>query len=73
MATWAVKHGYPIHLIDIELSHVLGNAITRAYIRPEDQLIEERAPMMQAWADFLDAPPVHENVLDDCKFPHSLV
>lgn len=47
---WAVKRGYSKDLRDRALAHAVGNATDAAYDR--ETLIEERRPMMQAWADF---------------------
>ena len=40
--------------IELSLSHAVGTSVTQAYDR--DVLLEERTPMMQAWADYLDPP-----------------
>jgi integrase len=50
---WAAKKGYSKDLRDRAIAHAVGDANDQAYDR--DRLIEERRPMMQAWADFLTA------------------
>lgn len=46
---WSLASGYPDHLSEIALSHADNNKVRAAYAR--DPMIEERRPMMQAWAD----------------------
>jgi integrase len=41
--------------IELSLAHAVGTSVTQAYDR--DDLLEERAAMMQAWADYLDPAP----------------
>ena len=41
--------------IELALAHTVGTSVTQAYDR--DDLLEERAAMMQAWGDFLDPAP----------------
>ena len=41
--------------IELCLAHSVGNTVTQAYDR--EDLLDERRPMMQAWADYIDAPP----------------
>jgi integrase len=41
--------------IELSLAHSVGTSVTQAYDR--DDLLEERAAMMQAWADYLDPAP----------------
>ena len=52
-ANWCVEQGYSVQLIDLSLSHLVG--VTRSFIR--SNMVEQRAPLMQAWADFLDSAP----------------
>ncbi len=45
---WSLAKGWPDHLSEKALAHSDPNAVRRAYAR--DALIEERRPMMEAWA-----------------------
>jgi integrase len=47
---WAVKHGYSKDLRDRAIAHAVGDANAQAYDR--ERLIEERRPLMEAWATF---------------------
>jgi integrase len=49
---WSLAAGYPDHLSEIALAHADNNKVRAAYAR--DPMIEERRPMMQAWADSFD-------------------
>ena len=54
--------GFRADLIEKQLAHEQRNASRRAYDR--STLIEERAGMMQNWADYLDQIAAgHENVV----------
>ena len=44
--------GFPQHLIDHQLAHVVKNTLGRAYNRTTH--LPERQRMMQEWADYLD-------------------
>jgi integrase len=48
---WAVKAKYPKSVWGRALAHAVGNRTDQAYDREE--LIEERRPMMDAWAKFI--------------------
>lgn len=50
---WAKAHGYSRDLAEEALSHVYEGKVEGAYTRDQDML-EQRRPMMQAWARFLD-------------------
>jgi integrase len=50
--SWAHRAGFTSLLVDIALSHRVGDATVQAYRR--DPMVEERRPMMQRWADSLD-------------------
>lgn len=50
---WAKAHGYSRDLAEEALSHTYEGKVEGAYTRDQD-LMEERRPMMQAWARFLD-------------------
>jgi integrase len=52
-STMLNEMGYRADLIEKQLAHEERNASRRAYDR--STLIEERRPMMQQWADYLDA------------------
>ncbi len=45
--------GHPEKLIELQLGHVWGSEVQRAYDRSEG--IEKRNVMMQAWGDYLDS------------------
>jgi integrase len=47
------KLRYPHEVIDLQLAHLPGDKLGRAYNRVE--FIDERRKMMQAWADFVDS------------------
>jgi integrase len=49
---WARAHGWADHLSEAALSHVDPNEVRAAYARSD--LLEERRPMMLAWAAFLE-------------------
>ena len=44
--------GYPPHIIEQQLAHVVRDPLGRAYNRTKH--LEQRREMMQAWADYLD-------------------
>ncbi|MDP9154406.1 MAG: tyrosine-type recombinase/integrase [Pseudomonadota bacterium] len=48
---WASEHGYARDLAERALSHTVSNKVEAAYHRTD--LLEQRRPMMQAWADFV--------------------
>ncbi len=48
---WASENNYPQHLAEAALAHQIKNEVERAYHRTD--LLEQRRPMMQNWADFL--------------------
>ena len=52
-AVWAVETEWGVTLTDLALSHPVGNRVTRAYVRTD--ALEQRRPMMQAWADYLSS------------------
>ena len=47
------EQGFRGDLVELQLAHLRGNTVERAYNAM--QLIPERTAMMQAWADYLDA------------------
>jgi integrase len=47
---WAAKAGYSLELRERALHHVVGDSSLVAYNR--DELVEQRRPMMAAWAKF---------------------
>ena len=49
---WAAEAGHPFELAEAALAHATGSAVVQAYLR--SKLVEQRRPMMVAWADFLD-------------------
>lgn len=48
---WCSEHGYSRDLAERALAHTVKNKVEAAYHRTD--LIEQRRPMMQAWADYL--------------------
>ena len=48
---WAADNNFPRNLIQKSLMHTLGNKVEEAYQRSD--LLEQRRPLMQAWADAL--------------------
>lgn len=57
---WSRSQGWPDHLSEMALAHVDANATRAAYGR--DALIEERRPMMEAWAQWCDSKAAAEIV-----------
>ena len=53
---WCSEHAYPRDLAERALAHTISNKVEAAYHRTD--LLEQRAPMMQRWADFLFGPTV---------------
>jgi hypothetical protein len=47
---WGTKAGYSKEVLDRAIAHGVGDANAQAYHR--ERLIEERRPVMNAWADF---------------------
>ncbi|OJB33233.1 integrase [Burkholderia ubonensis] len=52
---WASENGYARDLAERALAHTIANQVEAAYHRTD--LLEQRRPMMQAWANFLQAQP----------------
>lgn len=48
---WCSEHGYPRDLAERALAHAVKNKIEAAYHRTD--LVEQRRPMMQSWADYV--------------------
>ncbi len=48
---WCSEHGYPRDLAERALAHTVQNKVEAAYHRTD--LLEQRRPMMQAWADYV--------------------
>lgn len=48
---WCSEHGYSRDLAEKSLAHTIKNKVEAAYHRTD--LLEQRRPMMQAWADYL--------------------
>jgi integrase len=57
---WGAAHGYSDDMLERALAHTAG-AVKRAYQR--DKLVEERRPLMQAWADFATGTVAGDNVV----------
>ena len=47
------ENGFDRDRVELQLAHLVGNEVERAYNTME--LLAERTAMMQAWADYLDA------------------
>lgn len=47
---WAAENGVDFHMAETALAHTVRNSTTAAYLRT--QLINERRPMMKAWAEY---------------------
>jgi integrase len=47
---WCSEHSYPRDLAERALAHTISNKVEAAYHRTD--LLEQRRPMMQAWADY---------------------
>ena len=52
---WAGENGWPVDLAEHGLAHKLPDPVELAYNR--SSYVSRRAPMMQAWADFLHQRP----------------
>ena len=52
-STWAHEAGYPADVIERQLAHTPDDKVRSAYNRA--QHLPERAAMLQAYADWLDA------------------
>lgn len=48
---WCSENGYPRDLAERALAHAVQNKVEAAYHRTD--LLEQRRPLMQAWADFI--------------------
>ena len=49
---WATSQGdWAWETIEISLAHRVGNSVAQAYFR--DDLLEQRRPLMQEWADYV--------------------
>lgn len=51
---WCSEHGYPRDLAERALAHAVKNKVEAAYHRTD--LLEQRRPIMQAWANFVLPP-----------------
>ncbi len=53
---WAAEQsGASYDAIEMSLAHAVGNQVERAYYRSD--LLDQRRPLMQSWADYLDPLP----------------
>jgi integrase len=50
---WCSEHQYPRDLAERALAHTVQNKVEAAYHRTD--LLEQRRPMMLAWANFVTA------------------
>jgi integrase len=58
---WAAERtAYPREVVEMALSHTIGNKVEAAYRRGD--LFEKRRQLMQAWASFCAAPPTGQVV-----------
>ena len=61
MSTIKEKLGYRHEVVDRQLAHAPRNTVDAAYDRAK--FLEERATMMQDWADYIDALGSHGKVI----------
>src|SRR5262249_8434814 len=60
--TWTEERtSFPAVVAELSLAHSIGSAVEKAYRRTD--LIEQRARLMQAWADFCTMPVVERDVV----------
>lgn len=52
LGDWAAKAGYPLELREMALAHAVGDAVVKAYNRPQAEPYKVREPMMRAWGKF---------------------
>lgn len=50
---WCSEQGYPRDLAERALAHLIQNKVEAAYHRTD--LLDQRRPMMDTWADFVAA------------------
>ena len=61
--SWAIDHGKDETDSEMALAHTIGTSVRNIYAR-DAQRIEQRRPMMQAWADHCAGPlPAGANVI----------
>lgn len=61
--TWAQeKTAFSEEACELALAHMIGTAVRQAYARSD--LLDERALLMQAWADYLKIPSDHHRRID---------
>ena len=51
---WAATRGYQRELAELSLAHSVGSKVEQSYWR--DDLLEQRRPIMEAWAEFCCQP-----------------
>lgn len=54
---------FPNHVIEMALAHTIKNKAEAAYRRGD--LMDKRRELMQAWADYLDAPAASHIAADE--------
>lgn len=59
---WAGQQGFSRELAELALAHEFGSAVERAYRR--DSYIEQRRPMMEAWANHFEGRKMADNILE---------
>jgi len=47
------EHGFSSEIIEMQLAHLIGNTVTRAYMRSD--FLEERRELLKWWYEFLEA------------------
>ena len=53
---WAAElSGASWEVIELSLAHAIVTSVSQAYFRTD--LLDQRRPLMQAWADYIDPPP----------------
>ena len=63
--SWTRETGYPDHLSEIALAHKDKDKVRAAYAR--EDLLEQRRPMMEAWAKVCSAPAGSVTNIKDAK------
>src|SRR5262249_48087982 len=59
---WAAERtAFPFEVAETALAHSVGNKASRAYRRTD--WLDERARLMQSWADYCDSPVVEGDVV----------
>lgn len=57
---WCRENGVPKELYDMQLGHSVGNKVAQAYAC--SQLVDQRRPLMEAWAQYCTQQPAPEQL-----------